>query len=146
MKNYLNFGILFLIICLIILGFYFKNQKKMELKSLKIGKTVLIVEEAKTNEEKSNGLSDREKLGEYSGMLFVFEKVGDYGVWMKNMKFPIDIAWLNAKKEIIYIEKNISPDTYPKVFYSPTESSFILETNAGFFEKEEIKIGDLAKF
>lgn len=120
-------------------------------KILKIGDILLNVDYAITDVERKNGLSGRRGLNEDEGMLFIFETEGHYGIWMKDMNFPIDIAWLNKDKKIIYIESNVNPDTYPTAFYAnrdglPLLSNYVLETNAGFFEKSQIKIGDSAEF
>ena len=61
-----------------------------------VGKT-LQVDLALTDEEKARGLSGRESLDEDEGMLFVFDVPGNYGFWMKDMNFAIDIIWLNEK-------------------------------------------------
>jgi hypothetical protein len=147
-------------IALVILAFAYnflaKNQEinpKNENmpKTLKIGQITLNVEIADTEAERVQGLSGREKLGESEGLLFVFDREGYYSFWMKDMKFPIDMAWLDKNKRIIYIEKNVSPETYPKIFYAmkdniPIPSLYVLETNANFFENSKIKIGDFAEF
>ncbi len=127
-----------------------KNDIKTP-KTMKIGEIVLNIKAAVTNAERERGLSGKEGLAENEGMLFVFEKEGYYGIWMKDMNFPIDIAWLDKDKKITYIEKNVSPETYPEVFYALKEDNpilnlYVLETNTGFFEKSKIKIGDLAEF
>lgn len=147
-------------------GFLVKNQEirqKNDIetpKMMKIGGIILNIEVADTDTERIQGLSSREArqndpiglgLGKNEGLLFVFEKEGYYGIWMKDMNFPIDIAWLNKDKKITHIEKNVSPETYPKVFYALKENNpilnlYVLEVNAGFFEKSKIKIGDLAEF
>jgi hypothetical protein len=79
-------------------------------------------------------------------MLFVFDKEGYYGFWMKEMNFPIDIAWLDKDKKITLIEKNVLPETYPQIFNPKSKNLYVLETKAGFFEKFGIKIGDFAEF
>jgi len=138
-----------LVVLIIFVVFATRNCEKMAnngAKTLKIGEISLNIEIADTEIEKENGLSGREKLEENEGMLFVFEKESYYGFWMKDMKFPLDIAWLDESKKIIYIEKNISPETYPKVFNSPRPAAYILETNARFFENSGIKVGDVADF
>lgn len=136
-------------------GFLIKNkeigQKPIEKaektqKVLRMGKIRLNIEMADTDTKRRQGLSGREKLEENEGMLFVFEKEGNHGFWMKNMSFPIDIAWLDKDKKIIHIEKNIGPETYPKVFSSTAPGLYVLETNADFFESNKIKIGDIAEF
>lgn len=126
-------------------GFSF-SQKVKTPKTLKIGDVTLNIYVAKTDADREKGLSGKEKLAENEGMLFIFEKEDNYGFWMKDMNFPIDIAWLNKDKRIVFIEKNVLPETYPKVFSSPSQSIFVLETAAGFFENSKIKIGDFAEF
>lgn len=117
----------------------------LETKTMKIGDFVLNVEIADSNEERVRGLSGREKLEEGNGLLFVFEEEREVGIWMKDMNFPIDIAWLDKNKKIIHIEHNVSPETYPKIFTSPTHSLYVLETNAGFFQKFDIRVGNTAQ-
>ena len=38
-------------------------------------------------------------------MLFIFSQPDFYPFWMKDMKFPIDIIWLDENLQIINIEK-----------------------------------------
>lgn len=123
---------------------YFKRDDQA--KHLKISDNVLNISVADSEQERMQGLSGRQSLAENEGLLFVFEKEAYYGIWMKDMNFPIDIAWLDKDKTIVYIEKNISPQTYPKVFSPTLPSLYVLETKANFFENNKIKIGDLAEF
>ncbi len=60
-----------------------------------INKATYNVMLAKTDAERIKGLSGRDKLGTNEGMLFVFKDPGIYPFWMKNMKFPIDIIYIN---------------------------------------------------
>jgi uncharacterized protein len=127
-----------------------KSEEKA-IKTVKIGEITLNIIVADTEAKRVQGLSGRDGLEENEGLLFVFETEGYYGFWMKDMKFPIDIAWLDKDRKIIYIEKNVSPETYPKVFYAfkadaPILNLYVLETKANFFEKSKIKIGDVAQF
>ncbi len=101
---------------------------------------------ASTVQERERGLSGTESLPEDSAMLFTFDKPDFYGIWMKDMKIPIDIFWLDENYKIIHIEENISPQTYPKVFLPPEKSTYVLETNAGFAEKNKLKEGKLLNF
>jgi uncharacterized protein len=153
-------GIIFLILTVILIVFsifWFKNQEKTPKidektnKIVKIGQISLKVDVAETEVQKEQGLSGRDQLEENEGMLFIFDNLGYYGIWMKDMNFPIDIAWLNQDKKIIYIENNVDPETYPKIFYAlkdniPVLNQYVIETSANFFIKAGIKIGDLAEF
>jgi hypothetical protein len=56
-------------------------------------------------------------------MLFVFASSTRPGFWMKDMKFPIDIIWINADKEVVGIESNIATSTFPKLFFPEKEIS-----------------------
>lgn len=99
-----------------------------------------------TPESKTRGLGGMDSLQENSAMLFTFDGLDKYGIWMKDMKFPIDIFWLDENRKIIYIEKNVSPETYPKVFFPPEKSLFVLEANAGFAEKNNLTVGKVLDF
>jgi len=132
-------------------SFWAKDEESVKpvlpiLKTVKIGEVVLDIEVADTETERIKGLSEKEILEENEGLLFVFDKGGYYGIWMKEMNFPIDIAWFDENKKITHIENAVSPETYPKVFNSFTPSLYILETNANFFVNHKIKIGDVAEF
>ncbi len=118
-------------------------------KILKIGSTTLNIQIADTDSERELGLSYRESLASTTGLLFIFEIPGQYGFWMKDMNFPIDMAWLDENKKIIHIETNVSPETYvknKKVFFPPAKSLYVLETAANWFQNSKIKIGDIAEF
>lgn len=151
MKKLIILGVVVVALVLISLLYKGKEEKENKLQTIKINNTFLNVEIADTNQEKIKGLSGREGLSEDQGMLFVFEEEGSHGIWMKDMNFNIDIAWIDKNKKIIYIEKDVSPSTYPKVFYGsqkeePLLSLYVLETKANFFEKVGIGIGDLVEF
>ena len=109
---------------------------------VQIGKEVFSVLIADTSKKRALGLSGREELVSGKGMLFIFEKPGDYPFWMKDMNFAIDILWINENREIIHILENIEPDTYPESFSSPEKSLFVLEFPIGTVKEVGIKLGD----
>jgi uncharacterized protein len=128
-------------------------------KTLKIGEISLNVEIADTEIARTQGLSGKVakdgdpiglELGENEGMLFVFEREENYGFWMKDMNFAIDMAWLDKNKKIVYIESDVRPETYlknpPQIFGSNVTSLYVLETPSEFLVKNNIKIGDFVAF
>lgn len=117
-------------------------DEKINQQNIIIGETSLLVDIVTTPQARKDGLSNREPLLENEGMLFVFEEMGDHGIWMKDMKFSIDIIWLNEYGEVVDFEEHVSPDTYPEVFSPSQKSKYVLETHAGFVKKEGIKLGD----
>src|ERR671919_1099267 len=106
---------------------------------------------ALTNEQQTKGLSVKDYLKENEGMLFVYEQPTRQGFWMKDMKFPIDIIWLDNNGTVVYIKNNLQPCTTIFAFLCPTyipdkDSLYVLETSSGFSNKHSIKIGTHADF
>lgn len=101
------------------------------------------VELAVTNAEKEKGLGDRTELAADHGMLFVYDHPEQYRFWMKGMRFPIDILWIENKK-IVDISANVqvaSGSSLPT--YAPKlPVSQILELNAGTVDRLGIQLGD----
>ncbi len=99
---------------------------------MNIGDIPLHVEIANTESERTKGLSGRDVLDKVDGLLFVFPDPGYYSIWMKDMRFPIDIIWIDENLKVVRIDKNISPDTYPQSFRPPKPVKYIVETNVHF--------------
>ncbi|HEY4511303.1 MAG TPA: DUF192 domain-containing protein [Candidatus Paceibacterota bacterium] len=133
------------------------------LRVLRRGDIVLNLLVADTDATLERGLSGRSALPPDQAMLFVFPEPQIYSFWMKDMKFPIDIAWLdpvrnNDPKErsvsngagqllkVVYIKHNALPASYPEFFVPPHKALYVLETNAHFFEKNNISVGDTFSF
>lgn len=112
-------------------------------RSAVIGEKSVFLDVADTEKKLTKGLSGRKGLDENKGMIFMFDDDGRHGIWMKDMNFSIDIIWVNKHFEVVHIEKNISPETYPEVFSAPVPSRFVIEVEAGFTEAHNIKKGDL---
>ncbi len=112
------------------------------LKPLSIGGTPLRVYVVDEPREREQGLSGRTRLPLNQGMFFVFEKDDMYGIWMRDMKFPIDVFWISEEKIVTDIEANVAPESYPKVFRPHVPARYVLEVPAGFAEQYNIKIGD----
>jgi uncharacterized protein len=107
-----------------------------------LGGNLVTADIADTPEKRTLGLSGRTTLLPDTGMLFVFDQPGAHGIWMKDMRFPIDILWIDAHYTIVHIEKNVSPDTYPSSFTPPVPALFVLELPDGFTQAHSIVLGD----
>lgn len=66
-------------------------------------------EVADTPQETSQGLMYREKLAKDTGMLFILGYEGKHNFWMKNVRIPLDIIFVNRNKEIVKIHRNVPP-------------------------------------
>ena len=112
---------------------------------------VLQVKVASTADVRKKGLSNIDSLPINEGMLFVFDQKGRYSFWMKDMKFPIDIIWIDENKKIVNISKNAIPE--PKKadkdltkYDSSYDVKYVLEINAGLAGANNLQIGDLVNF
>ena len=139
----INFAFI-LILILVAIGFFLFSNSKEEIKSVCIKEKCFSVEIADENSERILGLSNRDFLDFNYGMLFVFQEETIPNFWMKEMKFPIDIIWIDENLEISEISKNLSPcekDFCPT--HNPKEKiKYVLEINAGLSENYSFEIGD----
>lgn len=101
---------------------------------IRVGEISIEVEVVNTPEMRRRGLSGRSELGSAGGMLFVFPEAGHHGVWMKDMQFAIDIIWIDEHFKVVDLMRNVTPDTYPKVFEPDKPAKYVLETNILFIE------------
>lgn len=111
-----------------------------------IGETTVNVTVANTEKTRLLGLSGRQEMASDEGMLFVFDSEAVHCFWMKDMLFSIDIIWLDSKKRIIHTEKDVRPDTYPRIFCPREPARFVLEIHGGLVREHDIKIGQGAIF
>ncbi len=113
--------------------------------SLSLDKKEINILLADTQEKRVHGLSDRKSLPKNTVMLFVFDGMENYKIWMKDMLFSLDVIWLDEKFKIIHIEENLTPKSYPNTF-GPSDSEakviYIIEANGGFVQKYNLKVGN----
>lgn len=139
------------------------------------GDATISVELAVSEEERTLGLGNREAIAPQAGMLFVFPRSDFHGIWMKGMRFPLDIIWLaspglsggeprglvpaptgtecaqnyeKGKKCLIVVDikENVVPESYPESFFPQKRASYVLEMNGGAARKNGITIGSVLMF
>jgi uncharacterized membrane protein (UPF0127 family) len=113
-----------------------------------IGGDGLLADIADSPDQKSLGLGVRETMDEGEAMLFPFKEEGKHPFWMRGMKFPIDIIWLDSEKTVVHIEHSLQPCTpFDCPSYVPDkDAKYVLETVAGFSEKQGVVEGTQANF
>ena len=97
--------------------------------SIKAPLGIINVIVASTSEQQSLGLGQRDALPANEGMLFPFAVPGQYGFWMKDMRFSLDMVWISADKRVVMVSRDVSPASYPEVLYPPNPISYVLELN-----------------
>ena len=114
-----------------------------------IGGFIINIDIALTDKQKQDGLSIRNNMQENEGMIFVFKEPKQQSFWMKGMKFPIDIIWLDANLSIVHIQKSLQPcESFISCpSYRPSSNAlFVLETVSGFADSHDLKIGKKINF
>lgn len=102
------------------------------------------VDIAATSAEREVGLGNRAPLTENQGMLFLFDTSDYHTFWMKDMRFAIDIIWLQDDT-VVYIEKNARPQPSQealKLFKPTQKANKVLEVRSGWANQNNLKIGD----
>jgi uncharacterized membrane protein (UPF0127 family) len=97
-----------------------------------------------TSELMAKGLAVKNQLKEDEAMLFIFEESAQHSFWMKDVKFPIDIIWLDSDSKVGHIEQNLQPCVSVLICtsYSPDiDSQYVLETVAGFTQRYNVNVG-----
>ena len=86
------------------------------------------------------GLMFRESLDTNSGMLFIFDEVAEQSFHMTETRIPLDIAFIREDGTIESI-KELEPFDENPVF-SEGEVLCALEVNRGWFEENNVEVGD----
>ena len=116
-----------------------------------IGDLKINAKVASSANTRKKGLSKKSSIPLDSGMIFAFETQDKYGIWMKDMKFAIDILWVDNHKNIVAIAAEVPPqpgkgDKELTVYKPSVDSLYVLEINAGLSKLYNINVGDKVIF
>lgn len=147
LKKY--YWIIFLIIAVTAIGLGFWQKLHWPTAWIELGGKRIEVLVADTIGHQHVGLGKRDDLGIYGGMLFIHSEEKKYGILMRDMRFPIDIVWLN-NGEVIDIAPNVQTEpgvseAQLRVYYPRKLVTAVLELPAGWTEQNGVKIGDFVK-
>ncbi|GMV38159.1 MAG: hypothetical protein AMXMBFR61_26670 [Fimbriimonadales bacterium] len=108
---------------------------------VRIGEQVMpvwIAANSLTREEGMMHLTDAEVPDDH-GMLFVFLEEAPLSFWMRNTLIPLDIAFLDAKGEVLNTERMQPRDPTPIPSKGPAK--YALEAKAGTFKRLGLRPG-----
>ncbi len=118
-----------------------RAQALLPTKALAIKGIALQAEIAATAAALEKGLMYRRSLPPDHGMLFVFNEPTFQCFWMKNTPLPLSIAFIDANGTINRIT-HMAPHT-ETAHCPPTEILYALEMEQGWFDRYQIKPGDV---
>jgi hypothetical protein len=121
-------------------------------KRIQVDTAFIMVEIADDDYKRQMGLMFRDSLEANSGMLFIFPEPKKQSFWMKNCRFPIDIAYIDASRKITDIvsmeppESPFIPEDSLPTYLSSVPVPYALEVPKGWFESRGIRVGATVKF
>ena len=142
-----------LITCFLSLSFFLASCVQAEDGLIQVqlpGGVKIHAEVADTPKKRAEGLMYREHLAKDRGMLFTFSQAQPWTFWMKNTKIPLDIIWMNEKKQIIHIARNVpictrTDDSCPQ--YQPNDPAlYVLELGGGEADRLKLEKGMKLQF
>jgi len=112
---------------------------------------IIQAEVADTPQKRAAGLMFRDHLKKDHGMLFFFNEPQAWTFWMKNTKIALDLIWLDGKKRVIHIEKNVpictrTDDSCPQYRSNGDDAVFVLEIAGGTVDGYKIQKGSTLQF
>ena len=152
-KFIISFFIIALTILFIYFGFFMVQEvsQNTNFQEVSVGNKLYKLEVAQTYQDLERGLAKFDDIKDNEGMLFIFEEPGRWTIWMKDMKFNIDIIFLNENKEVVTIYENVKFENHENVFayrkYQPEyDSKYVIELKEGQVAENKVKIGDKIEF
>lgn len=96
--------------------------------NITIGNRQYRVVEAKTDEEKRDGLQGVKELDKDEGMIFYFDPPQRVEFWMHNTEIPLDIIYINEDQEVIEVYQGKPNDD---TLHSVEDVAYVVEVNQG---------------
>jgi uncharacterized membrane protein (UPF0127 family) len=95
---------------------------------LRLGQEVYEIELAKTSQQRQTGLMFRQHLSPRHGMLLVYPQPGDHRIWMKNVRIPLRVYWIDDNYVVVSVQRLLPCIESPcPVFSAPGDTRFVLE-------------------
>lgn len=115
-------------------------QRELTIRRAGGGQVQMIIEVARTDEERAQGLMNRKSLNDGRGMFFVFDRDQILSFWMKNTRIPLSIAFIARDGRILEIRDLRPLDETP--VRSGRSARYALEVPQGWFSRAGIAAGD----
>ncbi len=106
------------------------------------------VELADSYLKKMVGLMHRPAMGSNEGMLFTLgsPSISMASITMLNMRFSIDVVWLDGRLRIVDIARGLKPSRSIFDAHAPKrEASYVLELKAGAAARMRMRVGGSMK-
>ncbi len=85
-----------------------KDGERFEFRIGRSGRTIQVITAA-SPESLQRGLSGHPRLPPGEGMFFIFPTLDVRSMWMPEMRFPLDVIWLDEQLVIVHRNLNCPP-------------------------------------
>jgi uncharacterized membrane protein (UPF0127 family) len=116
---------------------------------VRVGRGTFTVDVADDGAERATGLSGRDSLASDAGMWFAYPMAVQTSFWMRDMRFPIDIVWVDNSLKVVGVSHEApAPAEGATISDLPLYSvgvpiRYVLEINAGLARNLGIETGTL---
>ncbi len=112
--------------------------------SATIGHEVYNLEVARSDDARTNGLSNRDNLDDDGGMLFVFDSSDYHSFWMKNTHITLEIIWLDENFTIVDNKVMVveNDPANPVASYKPQAPALYAVEIKPIVDIDSVNIGD----
>ncbi|MEM0150032.1 MAG: DUF192 domain-containing protein [Candidatus Micrarchaeaceae archaeon] len=111
---------------------------------IRIGNDELVAELSDTFVKRMIGLMYRDGLEKGLCMLFDFHSKGRYGIWMHNMRFPIDVLWIGEDMQIVdtlAFAKRCGSLLRCRTYRPSSPARYVIELPAGYIDEKGVAAG-----
>lgn len=119
-------------------GVTFLNEDGSEAASIRVAV-------ARTDAERNLGLMDVRRLGPDEGMIFLFDEQAPLSFWMANTPLPLDMMFIDEDWRIVRIHTDTQPFSHQS-YPSGVPARYVVEVNAGFSRRHDIREGHTIRF
>lgn len=107
---------------------------------LRLGTQEIRVQLAIAEDERQQGLMQRDSLGNNDGMLFLFEQPKQQSFWMENTPLPLSIGYFNPQG-VLQEVYSMEPYDRTAVRSKSTHIQYALEMKQGWFRVHGVRAG-----
>ena len=111
---------------------------------VRVGSDELVADLSDTFVKRMLGLMYRDGLEKGSCMLFDFHSMGRYGIWMRNMRFPIDVLWVGEDMHIVdtlALAKRCGSIFRCRTYMPSAPARYVIELPAGYIDDKGVATG-----
>ena len=87
---------------------------------------------------------NRESLGRFAGMLFVYPNPQPVGFWMRNTLIPLDMLFIDPNGKVAYIHEKAVPLDETTIF-GGNNIQYVFEINGGMASVLGINVGSVVR-